>query len=344
MIQAWEINFILWFQNIGDWLTPIMKFFTLLGYPLPYLVFIMLIYWCIDRRLGIRIAIFVLLSASVNEILKQAIHAPRPYWLNSRVQPLYHALTSFGMPSGHAQQAMAWVVVGAYLKEKWFWIVTIVFPFMIGISRAYLGVHFPTQIVAGWLIGGIMIIGFLRLENPVIRWIQTKTIHQQFFVVFSVSLILLVIGGICVSLLINWQIPVEWVQNVSVYLAENKTLAPVSFEVIAISTGGLLGFTLGAIFISHFGGFDTGGSWRKRALRFVFGVICTSGIGAVLIAVAKVFSLDKEQGILYHGWQFVGAFSICLSIMFLMPLLFVRLKLAEPFDRLRANGGLFQQI
>ena len=69
-------------QNMGEWLTPVMKFFTWLGYPQAYMILIAIIYWSFDRKLGLRMAIFLPVVSSINSILKQAFHAPRPYWLD----------------------------------------------------------------------------------------------------------------------------------------------------------------------------------------------------------------------------------------------------------------------
>ncbi len=94
-------------QSIGMWFTPIMKFFTWLGYPQAYMIIIAIIYWSFDRKLGLRLAIFLPFVASLNSILKQAIHAPRPYWLDPDIRAI-QVSNGFGMPSGHAQASTVW--------------------------------------------------------------------------------------------------------------------------------------------------------------------------------------------------------------------------------------------
>ena len=69
-IQAWEMGLIQSLQHTGDWLRPIMEFFTVLGYPQAYMVIVAAVYWSLDRRLGIRMAFFLPLLASLNSILK----------------------------------------------------------------------------------------------------------------------------------------------------------------------------------------------------------------------------------------------------------------------------------
>ena len=160
---TWEINIILWLQNLSPWMASIMKFFTSLGYGISYLIFISIIYWCLDSKLGMRMAIFLPLSGVTNSILKQAFHAPRPFWLDSRIVGM-STETSFGMPSGHAQAATIWLLTGAYLNKKWFWSVAIALTFMIGVSRAFLGAHFLSQIMVGWMLGGVSVVSFILRE------------------------------------------------------------------------------------------------------------------------------------------------------------------------------------
>ena len=83
------------------------------------MVIVAIIYWSFDRNLGLRMAIFLPVSASFNSVLKQAIHAPRPFWVDQGIVAL-HPENGFGMPSGHAQAATVWLLAGAYLKKGWF--------------------------------------------------------------------------------------------------------------------------------------------------------------------------------------------------------------------------------
>ena len=87
-VQTWEIDLILWFQDLAEWVNPLMQFFTELGYPLPYVALIPLLYWCVDSRLGQRFAVFMLFSVSINEVFKRMFHAPRPYWVDSRIRAM----------------------------------------------------------------------------------------------------------------------------------------------------------------------------------------------------------------------------------------------------------------
>lgn len=322
--HAWDINIILWLQNLSPWMTPIMKFFTSLGYGISYLIIISVIYWCLDSKLGMRMAIFLPLSGVTNSILKQAIHAPRPFWLDSRIVGM-STETSFGMPSGHAQAATIWLLTGAYLNKKWFWSAAISLTFMIGVSRAYLGAHFPSQIFVGWMLGGASVLFFLYLEAKVIRWMRTQSLVQQMLFVFVVSLGLLGIGGICVGLNVAWRVPVEWLNTAAVYLKKGETLNPIGIKSIASSAGAFLGYAAGAILMTNLGGYDAQGSLVKRILRYAVGFCCI----LILFTILETLSPSPEATILYSGWKYFESFLITFSMIFFIPVLFFRLKLAD---------------
>jgi membrane-associated phospholipid phosphatase len=146
------IAIVLWLQSLGLWLAGPMKFFTSLGYEQFYILVAPILIWCIDPALGLRVGLAVMLSSGINGFLKLAFHAPRPYWYDERILPL-GSETNFGAPSSHAQNSVVfWGLIAHGLKRGWFWLVAVIMILMISLSRIYLGVHFPSDVVIGWLV------------------------------------------------------------------------------------------------------------------------------------------------------------------------------------------------
>ncbi len=93
----------------------------------------------------------------ISQTLKSTIARPRP-----DVVPHLVDITSLSFPSGHAMMAtIAWLTIGALLArlaptvllKRYILAVAIFLSFLIGLSRIYLGVHWPSDVVAGWALG-----------------------------------------------------------------------------------------------------------------------------------------------------------------------------------------------
>ena len=194
-ILEWGIGLIIWMQNLGDWLIIPMNVFTFTGYVEFYLLILPALYWCFDTRLGMRMGILVLVSVAINGLLKMAIHDPRPYWVTQQVELLTRPESTFGIPSGHAQNAVVfWGVLAAYINKTWAWVVAVIIMFFVGTSRMYLGAHFPTDVLFGWLVGAILLAVVLRWENDIVAWLQKFSHTQQIGFAFILSVVLILAG------------------------------------------------------------------------------------------------------------------------------------------------------
>jgi hypothetical protein len=304
-----------------------MKFFTCLGYPQAYIIIVAIIYWSFDRKLGLRLAIFLPLVASLNSILKQAIHAPRPYWLDPDIRAI-KVSNGFGMPSGHAQASTVWLYAAALMKRAWFWVLALGIVFLIGLSRVYLGVHFSSQVLLGWLIGMVVVLIFFRFEKKALTWFLNQKFSSQLFLISLISALILILGGIIVCIYKQWEMPVQWIRNSSVYFTnDNETiLFSKGMEAIAGNAGAFMGTALGAILMHRQGGFDTGGKVWKRVLRSVTGLLIFFALYGILILSTP----DQAKVVLYAAWKFSGFFVISFSAIFLVPLLFMRIHLISP--------------
>ena len=98
-------------------------------------------------------------TAVLNLAAKSSFERVRPdYWISMAPE------TTYSFPSGHAMSSMALAVAAAVLAwpTRWRWPVTILgglFTLLVGISRAYLGVHYPSDILAGWAASLAWVIG-----------------------------------------------------------------------------------------------------------------------------------------------------------------------------------------
>lgn len=325
------IRLILLLQSLGDWLTGPMKFFTALGNEEFYLLIAPILFWCIDARLGLRMGLLLMISGGLNDVLKVLTHQPRPYWIDTRVRAL-SSETSLGIPSGHSQNAAAvWGILAARLKGWGAWAAGIGVIFLIGLSRVYLGVHFPSDVLAGWLIGALILLAFLRLEAPIQSWLASLSLSGKLLAALAGSMGLILLGILARLSLGSWTVPVEWVQNASAATGLPDPIHPLASSGMVANAGVLLGLSAGAILVSLEGGFDTGGPIWKRALRFLIGLagvlIVWRGLGAILPTGEDPLALAFR----YLRYTLIGVWVTGLA-----PLLFLRMKLA---DKLRIDRG-----
>jgi glycerophosphoryl diester phosphodiesterase/membrane-associated phospholipid phosphatase len=156
-------------QERAPWLVPVMAAVTFLGDEEFYLLLLPLLYWAVSRRFGIRLGAMLLLTASVNGLLKLIFTTPRPSFLQPEIGRVTE--TSFGVPSGHAQNAAAiWGLLAASVRAWGLRVALVALIALIGWSRFFLGVHFLEDLWVGWTVGIVLLALFLLLEGPVVRW------------------------------------------------------------------------------------------------------------------------------------------------------------------------------
>jgi membrane-associated phospholipid phosphatase len=318
------IRMILFLQSLGSWLAEPMKSISLLGNEEFYLLVAPIFYWCIDARLGLRLGIILMFSAGINNVLKLVFHSPRPYWVDPQVSA-WRAEPSFGLPSAHSQNAVAvWGLLAIYYGRSAAWALAIALIFLIGLSRMVLGVHFPTDVVTGWLVGGLVLWAFLKLEEPVKIWLLRHTPGAQILAALGTSLALILLGGLAQLSLRGWTVPGEWIQNAMAATGIAHSMTPLALSGLVSDAGALFGLAAGAILASLYGGFDAGGPLLKRVLRFLIGVagvlLIWRGLGAVLPRGENLTALILRylRYVLIGGW-----------ISGIAPMLFTRASLAD---------------
>jgi membrane-associated phospholipid phosphatase len=316
-ILSFGIRFIVALQGLGAWQALPMKLFSFLGTEDFFMLVLPILYWCVDSLLGLRVVIILLLSATINEAFKLAFHAPRPYWYSPSVRGLAEE-TSFGIPSNHAQSAfVVWGLLAAYLRKWWGWLVAVMLILLIGLSRLYLGVHFPQDVLLGWLVGGLILWLALLFWNPLAAWAKKQKADRQSLTGFLASLAVFLLPLIPFIWLraSNWLPPQDW----SAFATK-----AISLQDSATSAGLLFGIFVGLIWHSRQGGFQTRGPWWQLVVRYLLGVA-----GVLVIRYGLKLIFPEGETVLAYFLRYLRYTLIGLWVTGGAPWTFIRLRLAE---------------
>ncbi|MGP4025189.1 phosphatase PAP2 family protein [Actinomadura sp. 3N407] len=292
-------------------LTGFWHVMSFLGSAAFYVPLIVVLFWCVAPRLAARAAVLLLFGAFLNTLLKLVFHDPRPYWTDPAVEG-EQSHSSFGMPSGHAQNApVAWGFFAAQTRRRLLWAAAAVIVVLIGASRVHLGVHSIGQVLGGGAIGLTLLVAALGLEPIVIPWWNRLHLAVQMALALAVSLLLLGAAWGALQPLQDWQWPNAWVRAIR---AAGGDIEPVNLVEAARAAGGLCGVLAGTSLLAARGWFDPGGKPWRRLARIPVGLV-----GAAVVYpfagtnVVQSFIVQAVLGV----WVTAGA-----------PEAFVRLRLA----------------
>ncbi len=170
--DVWITNYIYGFR--GPFVTTVTTYFTFLGSTI-FLFFLSVagtLYLPTKRKKDAIIYSVILYSGVIlNLILKYTFQRPRPHYL-----PLIYE-DSFSFPSGHAMNSFVFYTALSYfiLRETksvtttiFVSILSVMIILCIGISRVYLGVHYPSDIIAGYITGFLWFISAILFEKSII--------------------------------------------------------------------------------------------------------------------------------------------------------------------------------
>jgi membrane-associated phospholipid phosphatase len=326
-INNFGVDLILFLQGIGSWMDFPMQIFSFMGNEEFFLLIMPAIYWCVSTTIGVRLGLLLLSSATLNSIFKLFLHGPRPYWYSQEVKAMLTE-TSFGAPSGHSQNAAAvWGGLASAYPKPWLWVAAAIVIFFTGISRLYVGVHFPQDVLTGWLFGLIILLAYIFLEDKVKAWWQGRSITAKLTTAFITSLLLISLGVLAKASLSGWTIPALWLENASAAAPEAEPINPLSLSGIVSNSGALFGLIAGVALLPYFGGFNAGGAYWKRTVRFMIGVI-----GVLLIWRGLGLILPGGEDLLGFVFRYLRYALVGAWISGFAPLLFTRTGLASRSD------------
>lgn len=132
---------------------------TILGEEYFYIALLALVFWCVDKRYGYKLSFAFLLSGVLNGVVKSLVNAPRPVGVEGIRSLRVETATGTSFPSGHTQNITAfWVSLIRQMRRRWVVAVGCLMILLVGVSRLYLGVHWPIDVLGGVALGVVSVL------------------------------------------------------------------------------------------------------------------------------------------------------------------------------------------
>lgn len=161
-------------NNMPDDIRLIFFALTQLGSAWMLYAITLLALWNKRYRLALRLFVLGAVASIACEILKQLIGRPRPEELLAVMNLRDSVVVGKGFPSGHTALATVMaLVLWAYIPARWRWLL-VPAVLLVGLSRVYLGVHAPLDIIGGMAVG-IMVFAASKLVTGKLSFVTKIT-------------------------------------------------------------------------------------------------------------------------------------------------------------------------
>ncbi len=143
----------------------------MLGEEWFFIVVMAIIYWCFNKTLGYKLAFISLTGVNVNTIIKEIVKFPRPIGYEGIKSIRVETAEGYSFPSAHTQQTTSvFTTLMIEFKKKWFYFIGAIVILLVGLSRMYLGVHWPSDVFGGLIIGILWAI----IASKIFDWSKDK--------------------------------------------------------------------------------------------------------------------------------------------------------------------------
>lgn len=305
-----------WLQSTLPQLEGFFQFISTLGLEEFYLAMLPLIYWSVHKEMGRALAYVFLLGNVLNTMLKHAFREPRPFWLD----PTLERFTDFGygIPSGHSQfTATIYLFIAAWVRRRWVWFLAILMVILMPISRIYLGSHFVQDVVAGLLLGVLVLVGYLIWQRRYMARFEKRILGQRLLTAVAIPVALTAVYLIIRLLIGQPNTNVSWASYLPVAELE-------SIEGMVTAVASLLGAGVGLVLERSRVRFLVDGPIWQRAVRYLLGIVVA---GAIWAGLGQLFPDDPLW--LALPLRLLRYALLTLWVTYYAPWLFVKIKLAQ---------------
>ncbi len=159
---------------------------TMLGEQSFFIILACWFTWCYDKETGWRAGFIFLTGIVLNSVLKDIFCIQRPIGKGSIISQRIYTAGGYSFPSGHTQNAaLFWGALMKIYRKKFLYISGTVIVILVGVSRLYLGVHWPSDVIGGALIGAVWVFA------ADYAWRKLKIAENKISAAFVISIMII---------------------------------------------------------------------------------------------------------------------------------------------------------
>lgn len=173
--MEWEVRIIERLQgSLGSFGKVLGKVCAFIGAETGLLVLLVIVLFCWKKKAGQKLALVIASMHLWFSMIKAVVIRPRPYMkypdrveavtlVDANASAMDVTAQGYSFPSMHSGSvASAYLTLAREVKRKWFWILATALTLLVGFFRVATGSHYPTDVLAGWVLG-LAVIGIFEL-------------------------------------------------------------------------------------------------------------------------------------------------------------------------------------
>ena len=184
---SWEVELMAFLQaHLSAGAMSMISLLSVFGEELVMVAVMGFLYWSYDKEFGRFVGLNMLVANVWNPLIKNLFLRLRPYFVSDRITLLRKidpsadafdvAAQGYSFPSGHSSGAVTvYGSLAARGRKKWLTVLAVLLPLLVGFSRVAVGAHFPTDVLAGWALGLLVIV--------LVPWLRQRLSRGVFYAI-----------------------------------------------------------------------------------------------------------------------------------------------------------------
>lgn len=288
---------------------PVLDFLfsiiTLCGEETVFMAIGMVFFWCVSKYQGYYLLCTGFVGTAVNQFLKMLFRVPRPWIKDTNftiVESAREAATGYSFPSGHTQTSVGlFGGIARANRQKWLKIASVVLCVLVPLSRMYLGVHTPADVLVSTCIALILVFGAYPLFKK-----AEKSPRIMYTILFSLTA--LMVAYLLFIMLYQFPEDVYHVNNVQNLISARKN----AFTLMGCILGFILVYTADLKWIK----FETKAVWWVQIIKVVGGL-------ALVLAAKELLKIPLNAILPENTWaRMIRYFLIAVTGGILWPMTF----------------------